>query len=135
MKNATLWIAFVLLGLGSQAQQLKVNQVNFVLIQEEEETLMVWNTKREVNTSHFLVERSVDGTCFEAVARVNASGNSVFPREYTLTGIQDSNMNYRYRIGLVNMEGVVNYSTIQYAEKPAQKAVPEQIHRSILASY
>lgn len=71
-----------------------------------------WTTSTEINTSHFAIERSVDGAVFETIGNVAASGNSYEPRTY---GAVDSRplfgKNY-YRLKMVDIDGSFEYSPI-----------------------
>ena len=78
----------------------KVNQVN-------------WTTSQEINTSHFILERSTDGRNFTAIAQVAAAGNSSLARSYSFTDISPVvGMNY-YRLKIVDRDNSSKYSWIR----------------------
>lgn len=48
-------------------------------------SLLNWSTASESNSSHFIVQRSLDGLRFTGVGKVTAAGNSTTPRQYRFT--------------------------------------------------
>jgi hypothetical protein len=76
-----------------------------------------WKTENEINTSHFLVERSIDGNHFDAIGTVAANGNningSVF--NYSFTDVEAANQQsllLYYRLKVVDRDGVFKYSSV-----------------------
>ena len=64
-----------------------------------------WATGSEVNSSHFIVERSVDGINFEAIGRVSAAGTSLDRTDYKfIDRAPKDGMNY-YRLEQVDIDG------------------------------
>src|SRR4029079_5823249 len=55
---------------------LPVNLVSFNGELQGGATLLNWRTATEENTSHFEIERSLNGTSFEKIGSVTATGNS-----------------------------------------------------------
>ncbi|HMP94101.1 MAG TPA: hypothetical protein PKD90_14555, partial [Phnomibacter sp.] len=74
---------------------------------------LIWTTVTEANTSYFTVERSTDGTRFNALGNVAAAGNSQAMRSYQFDDkqIQQSQIWY-YRIKLIDLNGEVKYSNV-----------------------
>ncbi len=76
-----------------------------------------WKTETESNTSHFEIERSIDGRNFTSIANKNAAGTSTTTVNYDLV---DPNMNaaaYYYRLKLVDIDGRYIYSNIATVRK------------------
>lgn len=75
-----------------------------------------WSTQSEQNTSHYIVERSIDGKNFITVGQsVAAAGNSTDKRSYhAMDNIANVNQNeiIYYRIRLVDIDGKESYSNI-----------------------
>ena len=74
-----------------------------------------WVTEQETNSSHFIVERSVDGRIWNTIATVAAAGNSSHLINYSI----DDNapmrgINY-YRLKQVDKDAKYDYSVIQKA--------------------
>lgn len=75
-----------------------------------------WKTATESNSSHFEIERSINGYQFENIGRVKAAGNSNSITSYNFTDrLPVKGMNY-YRLKQVDLDGVFNYSEIRKAE-------------------
>ena len=89
-----------------------------------------WATASEKNSSHFVVERSVDGrSAFGAVGRVAARGSSSSPQAYQLrdeqAGIQGAAVLY-YRLRQVDVDGQEAFSPVitVAVDQRATAAVP-----------
>ncbi|WP_276480991.1 beta strand repeat-containing protein [Paraflavitalea pollutisoli] len=74
--------------------------------------LLDWVTAAESNTSHFLVERSADGSLFSPITQLPASGNTVTNTAYRFTDQRPANTGYNYyRVKQVDLDGRFTYST------------------------
>ena len=74
--------------------------------------LLTWETKSEVNFSHFVLERSTDGKTFYQIGKVNASKRSGGSKyDYTDTPDATTPTNY-YRLKMVDVDGSFVYSKI-----------------------
>ena len=72
-----------------------------------------WSTSQEMNSSHFVIERSVDGRNFTAITQVAAAGNSSSTRRYTYTDNSPvQGINY-YRLKTVDRDNSSKYSWIR----------------------
>jgi len=80
-----------------------------------------WSTASESNSSHFVVERSMDGSNFVPLGRVEAAGNSAGLRQYEFTDRTPAfGMNY-YRLQQVDRDAktvwsntvAVNYRSVR----------------------
>ena len=108
MKNLIATIVFSLLLFTApflNAQTFSANIVKSAIEIEDGDLILKWNTQREINTCHFLIEQSNDRVHFSTIAKVNASGNSVFPRSYEFLIANHKNSASSYRILLVTMDG------------------------------
>ena len=75
--------------------------------------LLDWKTATESNSSHFEVERSINGFEFEKIGIVKAAGNSNSISSYDFTDrLPIKGMNY-YRIKQVDLDGKYTYSEIR----------------------
>ncbi len=72
-----------------------------------------WGTAQEINSSHFLVERSVDGINFQPVARIEAKGNSSVPSFYQAEDQSPFNGRTFYRLKMVDLDGTFSLSAIK----------------------
>jgi hypothetical protein len=65
---------------------LPIELAYFEVIKNSDNTAsIVWTTTKEINNSHFEVQRSVDGLHFESIAVVSGSGNSSGIKNYFYT--------------------------------------------------
>lgn len=109
MKNLALTVAlFFVLG-NVAAQSFEANQVQLSFDTVDGEKRIVWGTKKEVNTSYFIVYKSVDGNSFEQIARVQAKGSCGHASQYSITD-EEANGKNSYKVMLVNMEGLTTSS-------------------------
>jgi hypothetical protein len=77
--------------------------------------ILLWKTASETNSSHFNLQRSIDGVNFEIVGRVPAAGNSSTILSYSYIDGKPSS-NYEtvyYRIQEVDLDGAVTYSNLK----------------------
>lgn len=91
---------------------LPTTLVNFSATLKNNTTQLSWQTKQEINTSHFDVEYGFDGVSFEKLATVFAAGNSIEVKNYTLSHLITENVNYYYRLKMVDKDGKFTYSNI-----------------------
>jgi trimeric autotransporter adhesin len=78
-------------------------------------TLLKWKTANQVNTSHFVVERSIDGNKFATIGTVNAAGNSSNVLNYSFNDNDAANQNsliLYYRLKITDANGSFKYSNI-----------------------
>lgn len=83
-----------------------------------EDGWLQWVTNTEVNSSHFIIERSLDrGMSFGQIGVVDAAGNSIEKKEYqfpdyNVTGISEEVVFYRLK--MMDIDGSFKYSnTVQ----------------------
>jgi hypothetical protein len=88
---------------------LPVTLVNFNGRNNTTENLLNWEVQNEVNLSHYDLQRSFDGTIFNDVARLTATGSNNYT--YTDKDISKSPV-YFYRLKKVDIDGRFNYSGI-----------------------
>ena len=76
---------------------------------------LTWTTDNEVNTSHFIIERSSDGSLFDAAGSVAAAGTGGGIYHFLDTMLRNTSM-YFYRLKMVDMDGRWRYSNILRAQ-------------------
>jgi PKD repeat protein len=102
---------------------LPVTLIDFSGYHYNGNNLLNWQTAEEKENSHFEIERSVNGTAFEYVGRVNGALNSSNAvNRYSFTDQLISNLTnydrFYYRLKIVDMSGNAEYSkTIVIATK------------------
>ncbi|MEP7377571.1 MAG: PQQ-dependent sugar dehydrogenase [Chitinophagaceae bacterium] len=76
-------------------------------------TLLQWQTANETNTSHFDVERSVDGRVYSAIGTVTANGtggNKYAYKDYDVNNLSSAVIYYRLK--MVDADGKYTYSNV-----------------------
>ncbi len=116
---------------------LPVSWGEFNGFDEAERVRLVWSTIQEINASHFVIEYSVDGTNFQPVANVAASGNSNTEKKYGYTHTTPSltGANY-YRLRQVDLDGKFSFSRtitvkLKTAGRPVVTATPNPVRNSL----
>lgn len=74
--------------------------------------LLQWTTATESNSDYFDIERSSDGSFFQPIGRINASGFSTIAINYFFTDMAPlKGINY-YRLLMMDKNGITEYSKI-----------------------
>ena len=86
-------------------------------LQNNNSVLLNWKTENEINTSHFVIERSADGIRFNGIGNVTANGrnNTGGSFSYAFTdndAINQSSQRLYYRLRMVDIDGNFKYSNI-----------------------
>lgn len=82
---------------------------------QNDATLLQWETANETNTSHFSVERSIDGTNFSGIGTVTALGSNVNTNKYSHVDNDVSSLSSTviyYRLKMVDTDGQFKYSQV-----------------------
>jgi hypothetical protein len=83
----------------------------FNLTCQENSVLLKWKTAQEVNSSHFIVDRSADGRSWMAIANMTAAGNTSSAKDYLFTDYAPP-QNALYRLAQYDLDGRVYYSPV-----------------------
>lgn len=73
---------------------------------------LFWNTATEINNDYFDVQRSVDGSNFETIGRVEGAGNSLDPLDYSFIDENPGRGIRYYRLQQVDYDGTIDYSNV-----------------------
>lgn len=95
-------------------QTLPVTWLHFDGERKKEHIHLHWATLNEVNNDHFVVQRSRNGTSFEAIGTVDGAGTSFKRNDYHFTDIDASAGSYYYRIKQVDLDGNTEHSKTIY---------------------
>lgn len=92
-----------------------VTLVSFDAARENNDVKLSWQTAQELNSDHFVVERSYDGTNFTNIATVDAAGNSSTILQYSYTDVNANSFGGRvyYRLKMLDTDGTSAYSPIK----------------------
>ncbi len=92
-----------------KAQHTVNNNLQFKVEGSADCPILVWNNKKEMNTSYYIIEYSFDNINYKTLSTRKALGQSNFPANYSFSHILDSNSNPNqmryYRVVLVLMGG------------------------------
>ncbi|MEO6541904.1 MAG: T9SS type A sorting domain-containing protein [Ferruginibacter sp.] len=92
---------------------LPVTMSEFTAIYYDGVSHLSWTTSQESNSSHFEIERSIDGINYTRVGTVTAAGNSSNERNYVFNDVHPvSGINY-YRFKMMDKDGRSVYSNIK----------------------
>jgi len=88
-------------------------KLNFFTAQENNGAgLLKWQSQSELNTHHFIIEKSTDNNQFVAIDSIPAAGRSSEPRDYQTTDTHlQTGVNY-YRLKMVDIDGGFKYSAV-----------------------
>ncbi len=97
------------------AGPLPVKLSSFTVQKIDNSAKISWSTEQENNSSHFIVERSVDGRTWNAIATIVAAGNSSHRIDYsTYDNAPMRGINY-YRLKQVDKDAKFDYSIVEKA--------------------
>ena len=74
---------------------------------------LIWETRVEINNSHFEIERSQDGKSFQKIGEVEGQGNSNRETTYRFTDKAPQLGNNFYRLKQIDYSGEFEYSEIR----------------------
>jgi hypothetical protein len=89
---------------------LPLTLVHFYGNRQGSNIMLKWKTEDEVNTSHFIVERSADGIHFTAIQEVKTNGTSA--GNYSIIDNHSIAGKLYYRLQMVDKGGKFTYSNI-----------------------
>ena len=95
---------------------LPIRLVNFTASVATGSVKLDWTTASEINSSDFVIQRSIDGIHFTNIGSVAAAGNSALQIFYTYNDQQYLNAGADvlfYRLQLNDIDGKFNYSQVQ----------------------
>lgn len=82
-------------------------------LNNNQQTILKWNTEKEINCAYYVIERSVDSNDFEFLAQVTGNGTTDTPHSYqTLDKNPALGFTY-YRLKQVDFDGTFHYSEIE----------------------
>ncbi len=96
---------------------LPAELISFKAVQETRVNQLIWETASEENTLSFMIQRSENGVDgFEAIGRVDASGNSTVLKSYEFIDANPISLAY-YRLHIVDIDGSFEYSDVLVVER------------------
>lgn len=104
---------------GARLQTLPIELVSFTARKSGiRDAFLTWSTASEINSSHFIVQRSIDKKDWSTAGKVNAAGNSQIIANYDLTDVNvyngvDSRLKVYYRLQMFDLDGRSKFSPIE----------------------
>ena len=92
------------------SKQLPVSLVSFTAINQENKVHLSWNTASELNTNHFIIQRSADGTNYSNIGTVQAKG--IGAESYQFSDASIINGTNYYRLQSIDKNGAISYSKV-----------------------
>jgi hypothetical protein len=90
-----------------------VNLISFTATKQDQTSLLKWTTAQEQNSQSFIIERSANGTNWQAIANISAAGNSSTPMYYAARDLQPLKGMNLYRLQLVDRDNRTAYSLVR----------------------
>ncbi|MEO7049863.1 MAG: choice-of-anchor tandem repeat GloVer-containing protein, partial [Ferruginibacter sp.] len=115
---------------------LAIKLQSFTAQQHLHTSLLNWQTINEINTSHFIVQRSANGTTFTNIGSVD-SRNTPGAHDYSLTDARPVDGVNFYRLQMVDNDGKTTYSSIikiVFADKNELQVFPNPAKNIITLS-
>lgn len=127
-------VIFFTYGTTSAMNSLPVELTSFQAVQQNTHVHLQWETSSERNTSHFSIERSINGVDFKEVGSILGSGDGVVVNQYTWKDISpEEGINY-YRLKIIDNDNSVEYSNIEvvvFDSSPAIQLFPNPVEKTI----
>lgn len=106
---------------------------SFTALKEKDKAKLSWKTLSEINVSSFIIEYSNDGSIFNAIGTIAATGNSSSPVAYSWLHNNPVTGNNYYRLKMVDHDGKFSYSPIGVIkiinnEEPVISVYPNPVH-------
>jgi hypothetical protein len=99
----------------SSASPLPIKLSAFTANLNNDKSELRWSAESEIDASHYVVERSVNGKTYSDIATVSANGNTKNKMEYAYSD-NISNLKAEviyYRLRLVDIDGKTDYSPVR----------------------
>lgn len=91
---------------------LPVELLSFTGHEVENTHVLDWKTSMELNSSHFVVEHSVNATSFAELGMITAAGESKVEKSYQFVNRKPLYGDNFYRLKMVDIDGKFKYSNV-----------------------
>ena len=98
-----------------QSGTLPVVLSDFKVSEKGSGVALSWKTQTEVNSSHFVIERSTDNKQWNIIGTVQAGGNISLEQNYSFTDPAPADGTNYYRLRIVDIDNAFKYSLIKTA--------------------
>ncbi len=114
---------------------LPVKLLSFHAVAQGKNALIDWSATNEVNSRHYIVERSKDGINFTALETVNNKGNNGSINKYSIVDNKPlEHVNY-YRLKQVDADEKFSYSqieTVRFSDEKQLQLYPNPVSTSVI---
>jgi hypothetical protein len=90
---------------GTHTSLLPVTLTEFKGTQQNKAVLLQWTTSSELNSKHFELQKSYNGTGYRTIATINAAGNSNSRLDYSFLDKEPLTETNHYRLRSVDLDG------------------------------
>lgn len=90
---------------GTHTSLLPVTLTEFKGTQQNKAVLLQWTTSSELNSKHFELQKSYNGTGYRTIATINAAGNSNSRLDYSYLDKEPLTETNHYRLRSVDLDG------------------------------
>lgn len=116
---------------------LPLQLLSFTAQQQQNSNIALqWQTTNEVNTSHFIIQRSIDGVNFTNLGKVQTKGGGSYDYTDNLSSVTPQPTALYYRLQMVDKDGSFAYSNVvacQMIDVPKQLGVfPNPVNNRLL---
>jgi hypothetical protein len=84
---------------------LEKNQIELSSFYEDGITILNWVSSQEVNTSYYLIEKSIDGINYNTLGQIKAGSSTYSNSNYSFEDSESDSGLAKYRVTLVLMGG------------------------------
>jgi hypothetical protein len=106
-----------------QSGTLPVVLTDFKVAEKGSSVALSWTTATEINSSHFVVERSTDGKDWVAIGTIQAAGSISVEQNYSFTDAAPADGTNYYRLRIVDIDNSYKLSLIKTASFKATDLV------------
>lgn len=113
---------------------LPVELLSFDAVKVANANLLTWKTTHEINVRDFTIERSTDGTNYEAIGAVAAGQDYMATNDYSFTDNMPAAVNF-YRLKMTDLDGSFTYSPVKKIGGAGSAAVSISCYPNPVVNY
>ena len=94
---------------------LPIRLTDFIVSSQDKNAILKWSTQQEINSDHFIVQRSFDGQHFENIGNLNAAGTTYIVNRYSFVDkvvFNSGKLIAYYRLNAVDKDGKSSFTNI-----------------------
>lgn len=102
---------FTFASVNGNGNPLPVTWLDFYVIENQNDIELRWSTATEINSNYFEIQKSLDGSHWYEIGRIQGKGNTNQQQNYSYLD-QSNKQNAYYRIKQFDVNGSYNYSKV-----------------------